>query len=98
MGRLVEELTSEDRAWACERALSHVQGRYVEAFLRRADTDADAAQRAKQECGTWGSYGPGYGIEGTPRGLEVERGGRRGLVRWREVAAAARGTAQEALF
>lgn len=78
-------LTRADREFACERACTHIATEQVRRWIAAAETDAEAAVVAKQQCRWWGEWA-GHHIEGQPNGIHVEREGREGLVTWRELA------------
>jgi hypothetical protein len=85
-------LNEDDILWGVERAVSHIETRYVERIVLAAPDDATAAALAKEQCRWWGSCGRVGDVEGKPTRVWVRREGREGIVPWLELAQRVRGT------
>lgn len=93
-------LTPSERDYAIERAISHIEGRFVERMILEAKDHAEAARVAREQCRWWGCSGPDdpY-IRGEPGGIKITMpDGREGLVSYSEMVEHVRGLKQAYLF
>lgn len=94
MVRAVDTLTPEERAQVIERSLEVFANRWIER-LARAAPDLDLAARViRERLMSGGSYSPVARLTWEGNGVQVLflATGHRGIVRYREIAAAARRT------